>query len=228
LPKLLPTYLGPLFFNEIEKLSEVISPDHPFLIVLGGMKFETKIGVLKHFLNVADTIFIGGALANTFLAARGFSVGASPVEYGALSRVQADFIGTPNLILPSDVRVEGNEPRNVEDIRADDVIYDVGPRSIVDLSSAIREARTVFWNGPMGFVERGYTQATTDAVNTLAAVAGHAKIVIGGGDTIAIVQKYKLEDTFYHISTGGGAMLEFLAKGTVPGIDAIVENKIGL
>jgi phosphoglycerate kinase len=224
LPKFLPTYFGPLFFEEVKKLSEVLTPAHPFLLLLGGVKFETKIGVLEHFLNTADTIFIGGALVNTFLAAQGLSVGSSPIEYDSLSYVRSKFLGAPNLILPSDVRVEGNEVRLIQDLRPRDIIYDIGPQSVVSLSQVIHEARMVLWNGPMGFIERGYEQATTDLVETFAAVAGQAKIMIGGGDTMAIVQNYQLEDSFYHLSTGGGAMLEFLAKGTLPGIEAVLEN----
>ncbi|MEK7173787.1 MAG: phosphoglycerate kinase, partial [Patescibacteria group bacterium] len=123
LPTLLPSYAGSLFYEEVRKLEEVSSPEKPFLLILGGVKFATKIGVLEHFVEVADTIFIGGVLANTFLAASGFSVGESPVEKDALPRVRDVFIGKPNIMLPADVRVEGNEVRAVPEIRAQDVIY---------------------------------------------------------------------------------------------------------
>ncbi len=223
LPKLLPSYAGPLFYEEIRKLGEASSPEKPFLLILGGVKFATKIGVLEHFMEVADSIFIGGALANTFLVASGFSVGESPVEQDAVPHVRNAFIGKPNVMLPSDVRVEGNEVRSVSDIRTGDVIYDLGPVSSAALAEKLQEMRMILWNGPLGFVERGYNQATSELIDLLA--HSKARVIIGGGDTLALIRKQGLEDSFYYLSTGGGAMLEFLAKGTLPGIDALLETR---
>ncbi len=224
LPKLLPSFVGPLFYEEVQKLEEALSPARPFMLILGGVKFTTKIGVLEHFLGSADTIFIGGGLANTFLAARGFSVGASSVEQDALAHVRDTFIGKPNIMLPTDVRVEGNAVRDIADVSAHEIIYDLGPASSAHLASVARDMKTVLWNGPMGYMEGGYTQGTTELVDTLAACG--AKVIIGGGDTMAVIRVRRMEDAFYHLSTGGGAMLEFLAKGTLPGIEAILERKV--
>lgn len=226
LPQLLPSFVGPLFYEEVTKLSEVFLPEHPFMLILGGIKFVTKVEVLEHFMASADTVFVGGALANTFLAARGIEVGASPVEKDALPLVRDTFLGRENLMLPDDVRVEGNEARRIEEIQTDDFIYDLGPKTIVSLTEKIRDMRMILWNGPLGLVEKGYSQGTVDLIDVLANCS--AKVIIGGGDTIGFIRRQKIEKDFYYLSTGGGAMLAFLAKGTLPGIEAILTSKKAL
>jgi phosphoglycerate kinase len=221
LPSLLPSYVGPLFYEEVSKLEEVKDPERPFLLILGGVKFATKVGVLRQFMNTADTVFIGGAIANTFLAGNGYSVGASPVERNEITRVRELFLNKKQLVLPSDVRVDGGAVRQADSIGEHEIIYDIGPESSVALSRLAETAKTILWNGPMGFMERGYEQATIDLIDTLANVK--AKVIIGGGDTMGFIRKRKLENAFYHLSTGGGAMLEFLAKGTLPGIEAMIK-----
>jgi phosphoglycerate kinase len=222
-PKCIPSYIGPLFKEEVEKLETVLDPKQPFMLVLGGVKFNTKVGVLNHFMDRADKVFIGGALANTFLAAKGYSVGASSIERTALPHVRETFLHRSNLILPVDVRVQGNEVRDANAIRKHDIIYDIGPASIATLAHAVQDMKMILWNGPLGFLEKGYEKATIDFVDVLA--TADADSIIGGGDTMRIIRKRKLDNAFYHLSTGGGAMLSFLANGTLPGIDALLENK---
>lgn len=223
LPLLLPSFVGPLFYEEVTKLQEVFLPEHPFMLILGGVKFTTKMGVLEHFMTSADIVFIGGALANTFLAARGVEVGMSPVEKDTLPRVRDMFLDHENLLLPEDVRVDGNKVRRVEEIQTEDYIYDAGPKTMLSLIKKIRDMRMILWNGPLGLVEKGYSQGTVDLIDVLANCS--AKVVIGGGDTIGFIRKQKIEKDFYYLSTGGGAMLDFLAKGTLPGIEAILDGK---
>ena len=223
LPALVPSFVGPLFYEEVTKLGEVFEPERPFLLVLGGVKFSTKVGVLEQFMSSADVVFVGGAVANTFLAAQGNQVGASPVETDALPRVREAFLAKTNLMLPQDVRVEGNEVRLISDIRWDDFIYDAGPLTIATLVHRIGEMKMILWNGPLGVVEKGYGQGTIDLIHVLSNCG--AKVVIGGGDTIGFIRKQKIEKDFYYLSTGGGAMLDFLAKGTLPGIDAILASR---
>jgi len=223
LPQFLPSFVGPLFYEEVTKLSEVFVPEHPFMLILGGVKFETKVGVLEHFMASAEVVFICGTLANTFLAADGAEVGASPVEKDALPLVRDTFLGRENLMLPEDVRVEGNVVRRVEEIQTDDFIYDVGPKTMISLIEKIRDMRMILWNGPLGLIEKGYSQGTVDLITVLANCS--SKVIIGGGDTIGFIRKQKIENDFYYLSTGGGAMLEFLAKGTLPGIEAILKNR---
>ncbi len=219
LPKLLPSYVGPLFQEEVRRLSEACKPPHPFVLIVGGLKFKTKVGVLKKFLSRADTVFVGGAIANTFLLAGGHSVGRSPVEKSELARVRKDFLWKDNLMLPLDVRVERHAVRSVEEVCTDDTLYDAGPATTRALGEVAARARMILWNGPLGYVEGGYEEGTKELLRALA--RSRAKVIIGGGDTMAVIHRHKLEKKFYHLSTGGGAMLEFLSSGTLPGIEAL-------
>ncbi len=220
LPGFLPAYAGPLFSREVARLSEVLDPEHPFLCIVGGVKFKTKVAVLDRFMKKADEVFVGGGLANTFLDAAGYEVGISPTEKDAEQNIRRKFLSQKNLILPFDVVVKGHKQKSVEAVSAHDMIYDAGPETVRILKGKIASARMVLWNGPLGFIEQGYGQATEDLIHALA--RAKAKTVVGGGDTLAVIHRYKLEKKFYHISTGGGAMLEFLGRGTLPGIEALL------
>lgn len=223
LPLLLPSFVGPLFHQEVVKLREVFEPEHPFMFILGGVKFSTKVAVLDHFMASADVVFVGGALVNTFLMAQGAEVGVSPVEKDAITHIQNMFLSRGNLLLPKDVLVEHNAARRVGEIQTQDFIYDAGPETMRMLTEKIQDMRMILWNGPLGFVEKGYHKGTTDLMYALADCS--AKVIVGGGDTIGFIRKQNMEKDFYYLSTGGGAMLEFLAKGTLPGIDAILKNQ---
>lgn len=203
LPKLLPSFIGPLFQTEIEKLSEALVPPHPFLLILGGIKFETKLGVLTYFLPIADRIFIGGAL-----------------PFNASSRFEA-----PNVFLPFDT------------ITRDNRVVDAGPQTLRQLEKEIAKAAMVVWNGPLGLIEKGFDAGTNRLARALAAVseprhgraaASSAKVIVGGGDTVSVIHRLGLIDKFYHVSTGGGAMLAFLATGTLPALDALLQKEKGL
>lgn len=222
LPKLLPSYVGPVFAEEVKKLGEAFHPKHPFVFILGGVKFRTKVTVLDHMLEKADSVFIGGAIANTFLYAAGYEVGKSPVERDAASSIRKKFLKHAKLILPVDVRVHEKKVRKVSEIESKDYLCDIGPETVDLLKQELKGAATVLWNGPLGFVEKGYDDSTLELIRMLSRMKAH--IIIGGGDTAAIIRKKKLERKFYHLSTGGGAMLEFLAKGTLPGIQAIASS----
>lgn len=195
---------GLLMKKEIGNLSRFFKPKHPFLFILAGKKFETKEPLVSRFLKIADAIFVGGAIANTFLAKRGISVGKSKVED---VKIPKQILWSPKIILPEDwVERKG-------------VIYDAGPKTIKILSELAQKAKFVLWNGTLGICEQGFEYGT----RTLAKELGKSKAykVVGGGDTIAAIRKFKTEKNFDFISTGGGAMLEFLAKGTLPGIEAL-------
>ncbi|TSC71723.1 MAG: phosphoglycerate kinase, partial [Parcubacteria group bacterium Gr01-1014_70] len=124
LPRLVPSYAGPLFFEETKKLGEVLEPEHPSMLIVGGAKFKTKVGILERFLEKADSLFVGGALANTFLAARGYSLGASLVESDAMEHIREKFLSQDKVLLPLDIRTGDNTVRRVEDIQIADLIYD--------------------------------------------------------------------------------------------------------
>lgn len=189
LPRLLPSYAGPLFRTEIEKLNEALNPPHPFLLILGGVKFETKLGVLEHFLPIADRIFIGGALP----------FNASP------------YLKAPNVLRPLDTITHENR------------IVDAGPQTLNQLEKEIAQAAMVLWNGPLGSIEEGFDEGTNRLARAL--TTSSAKIIAGGGDTVSVIHRMGLAEKFYHVSTGGGAMLTFLATGTLPALDALLQKR---
>lgn len=220
IPKYLKSYGGLLLKKEIEKLTEVLEPEHPALFVLGGAKFETKEPLIRKFIATYDTIFIGGALQNELLAAKGYAVGKSVVEDG---HVPVDILESDVLHTVVDVVVERDSgvhsTVSVEDINESDVIVDIGEASIGSLSKEIGKYKTIVWNGPLGWYEKGYSGATVKLAH--AAVKSLAKTFVGGGDTVAIIQEEGLENDFDFVSTGGGAMLTFLLDKTTAGITAL-------
>ena len=204
LPKLLPHETGPLLKAEIKNLSKFFKPRRPFLVIIGGKKFETKEPLISKLLKSADAVFIVGAIGNTFLAKRGVDVGKSKVEN---VKIPKSLLWSPKILLPEDWAMKGG------------VILDAGPKTVRALSQLAKKAEFVLWNGTLGLCEKGFEYGT----RTLAKELGKSKAykVVGGGDTVAAIRKFKLEKNFDFISTGGGAMLEFLAKGTLPGIEAL-------
>ena len=215
--KYLPGYAGLQFMTEIENLSKVFTPAHPFLFILGGAKFETKIPLIKKFLRSADQIFIGGAIANDFFKTKGYEVGTSLVE-GVNFQIPL-LLKAKNLILPVDVEVSKNSKNRFvhpSDVLSDENIVDVGPKTIENLKDLINKAEFILWNGPLGKYETGFGGATEEILKIIS--KSKAKSVIGGGDTAALITKLKIEDKLGFVSTGGGATLDFLSKGTLPGI----------
>jgi phosphoglycerate kinase len=168
-----------------------------------------------------DHVFVCGALAHDVWEARGVSVGGSLVSDVPLT--DADIVSAPKVELPVDVRVQSLDGHaRVESpkrVGAADIIMDAGPATVEKMLAALTESGTLLWNGPLGFYERGFTEAT-EAFAEGAARSG-ARTIVGGGDTVAAIEKLGLNDKFTHVSTAGGAMLEFLEKGTLPGIDAL-------
>ena len=230
IPKLLPSYAGLLLEEEVEELSRALTPAHPALAVIGGAKFATKEGVLAALLSTYDHVFVGGALANDFLKASGREVGKSFVSGTDQSSLRK-LLANPKLVLPIDSLVI---PARVADIlnaraeahvapfgeiRPDDVILDHGPKTSALLADLAHKAKTILWNGPLGKYEDGFSDATDNFARATASSA--ARSVVGGGDTVAAIENLGLLPRFSFVSTGGGAMLDFLAKGTLPGIDAL-------
>jgi 3-phosphoglycerate kinase len=204
----IPSYAGYQFEEEIKHLSTAFNPEHPFLFILGGAKFETKLPLLEKFINTADKIFVGGALANNFFKEMGQDIGnslVSPENYD-LQR----FINTKKIVLPIDSLIK------------DKKIMDASTKTVELLRQEIDKAKYILWNGPLGAYESGYRASTLQLAEILAdATARGAKTIVGGGDTLATIAELKLENGFTFVSTGGGAMLDYLAKGTLPGIDAL-------
>lgn len=229
-PKLLPSYAGLLLEEEVKALTQSLSPKHPALAVIGGAKFLTKEAVLTKLLSLYDSVFVGGALANDFLKASGYEVGKSLISH-ADDAVLKSLIATKKLILPKDVRVIPREEygdldmlsqaktKLVSDVQPDEMILDHGPETSVALAGLAKKAKEILWNGPLGNYENGFTEATDAFAREVASSGAHS--VVGGGDTIAAIENLGLLSQFSFVSTGGGAMLQFLAEGTLPGIEAL-------
>lgn len=228
-PRYLPAYAGLVVEEELEVLLKARSPVRPAIAAVGGAKFSTKEPVLTTLLASYDHVFVGGALANDFLKAAGKPVGTSLVGSSDETRVTA-LLENPKLVLPTDVRVvrtaAGTTPTpntarvvSVDEVRSDESILDVGPATTARLAELTASARAVLWNGPFGNYENGFTAATDDFARAVAQSNAHS--VIGGGDTIASIERLGLLSRFSFVSTGGGAMLDLLAQGTLPGIQAI-------
>lgn len=229
-PKLLPSYAGLLLEEEVRELSRALAPAHPALAVIGGAKFSTKEAVLSTLLKKYDSVFVGGALADDFLKASGREVGKSLVSNADGAALQK-LLASSKLILPSDSLVipadalgapQARERARValsKEVRPDDVILDHGPHTSALLADIARSAKTILWNGPLGNYENGFIDATNAFARAVAASNAHS--VIGGGDTIAAIEGLGLLSQFSFVSTGGGAMLDFLAHGTLPGIEAL-------
>ncbi|TRZ53771.1 phosphoglycerate kinase [bacterium] len=224
LPELLPAYFGPLFIEEVENLSSAFKEHHPFLFILGGAKFETKMPLIEKYLDLADTVFVGGALANTFFKLRGYEIGTSLVDETTPS--MEHLLKNEKLILPADVIVDGPSGRIVRSFDAVlpmEKISDDGPKTISMIKEYIGKAKFILWNGPLGNYEAGFDEATLAVATALA--GSEARVVLGGGDTVAAIEKLKITKDTIFVSTGGGAMLDFLAKGTLPGIDAVTKKE---
>jgi phosphoglycerate kinase len=221
IPQLLPSYAGLLLVEEVERLAMAFSPERPFFFILGGAKISTKMPLLKKFLDTADHVFVGGTIANNFLKSAGHEIGRSvhdEAELGGLTEVLADS----RLIIPSDVVVNteaGSEVRGVGSVSTADMIVDVGPETIHGLERIVGASSLIVWNGPLGYYEAGFTEGTRELLALIA--NSHARSIIGGGDTVALLDEMGSLDRFSFVSTGGGAMLDFLLNETLPGIDAL-------
>ena len=231
---LLPTYAGSLMRREIEVLSRLVgAPDAPYVAVLGGAKVSDKLAVLDRLLDRVDALVLGGGMANTFLLASGVAIGASLAEQNRVPDAQRLIAHAAargvDLLLPTDAMVAASidadhvEVVSVSAVTSDRAIFDIGPDTCRRYAEAIRGARTVFWNGPMGVFERAPFDAGTRAVAN-AVAAADAFTVVGGGDSLAAVARLGVAATIDHLSTGGGASLEFLEGRTLPGVAAIPQE----
>ena len=220
IPAHIPGFGGITFMEEYENLSKALVPETPSLFILGGAKFETKEPLVEKYADHYTHTFIGGALANDFLKGKGYEVGESVLSPVDLST--SPLLKKENVLLPVDVvAVLGELHREVSSdaVHADEKILDVGTRSIEILAPHIKEAKTILWNGPLGYYEGGYDAGTKSCAKLIA--ESNAFSIVGGGDTVAAIESLGIQDSFGFLSTAGGAMLEFLEKQTLPGIDAL-------
>jgi phosphoglycerate kinase len=233
--KYLPSYCGLLMQKELDSLGNLLtSPDHPFAALLGGAKVSDKVGVIKNILDKIDVLLTGGSMAANFLKAKGFNVGLSRIEPDKQDLVK-ELIelcssNHATIFLPVDVLVSRDlkQPEQLKIVKIDNIpddvyIVDIGPKTIELFSEQLNKCKTIFWNGPMGIYEiPEFAIGTRKLVEVISNLG--ATTIIGGGSTAEIVEEMKLTDSMTHVSTGGGASLEFLEGKTLPGVAVLVKK----
>ena len=228
--KILPSYAGVSLLKEIQALNKVLkNPAKPLVVIMGGAKVADKSATIANLAKVANYILLGGALGNSFLKAAGYETGKSKVADVDLAK-QLLRNYKDKLILPVDVVVAKSEDgeataMNVGKIKSSDMMFDIGPETVLKFSKYIYSAKTLVWNGPMGLIEQKKFSFGSSALAQVFATKskGPAFGVVGGGETLEVVARTKVGEFIDHISTGGGAMLEFLAGKELPGIK-ILDN----
>jgi len=230
---------GLLMEKELEYLGRAISnPEHPFVSVLGGAKVSDKIEVVQNLMKIADSMLIGGAMAYTFLKSQGLPIGKSLVEDDKLDLAREILDQAKarqfRILLPDDHLLarsfdDTSAPilTDIQDTPADRMGFDVGPKTIAKFHAEIAKAKTIVWNGPLGIFEKpAYAQGTLETARAVAAATQAGAIsIIGGGDSVAAVERAGVANQISHISTGGGASLEFLAGEKLPGVEALTEKQ---
>jgi phosphoglycerate kinase len=229
----IPNFAGKLVEKEIKNLSPFLSKEKiaGLTVIIGGAKMETKTAVLKHFAETATNIVIGGALANTFLVAQGFDVGESLYEEDEVKTARQVLKIANNaqtgVHLPIDVQCAENPDSEslyfpVEDVAGSLKIFDIGPRTIASFREIIAHSQIIMWNGPIGFFEKPPFDSGTEAISREIMENKSAKTILGGGDTLGALKQFGIaKSEFTHVSTGGGAMLEFLEGKELPGIEIL-------
>ncbi|MFA6252252.1 MAG: phosphoglycerate kinase [Candidatus Paceibacterota bacterium] len=228
--KLLPSYPGFLLEDEIKVLTQGLSkPKRPLVSIVGGVKLETKVKLIKNLLEKSDYVLVGGKIANTILTIRGICVrdNWTKEEADLLDSAQEINLSSPKLHLPIDgimalkdldqkyMRIAG-----VGTLRKEENIFDIGPETVEKYKAIIKEAGTIIWNGPMGYWEvPTFAKGTLEIMKAVAENTGYA--IVGGGETVEAIFKAKMEKRFEHISTAGGAMLDFISGETLPGIKVL-------
>jgi phosphoglycerate kinase len=225
IPEFLPSYAGLLVEEEVRQLSKALKPAHSAVAIIGGAKFSTKEPVITKLLATYDRVFVGGALGNDFTKAMGHSVGTSLVSDADQKEIKS-LLANRRLAVPLDAVVgplsskqETSRVSKLDAIQPNEAILDNGPKTSEMLEGLVKDAKTVLWNGPLGNYENGFVDATRALV--IAIAKSKAYSIIGGGDTEAAIEDLHVAEHFSFLSTGGGAMLDFLAKGTLPGLQAL-------
>ena len=232
----LPAVAGLLMEREVDALSRLLKrPARPFHAVIGGAKVSGKLEVLEVLLTRCQAVLVGGGMANTFLAARGYAMGKSLVEGDQLENAERILSEARRkrvrLMLPTDAVIAPQihhrartQVVSIDAVPKDQMVVDIGPKTIAEFTSHLAKARTIFWNGPMGVFEMSQMADGTNAVAKFLAKRTRAGVVtiVGGGDSVAAVEQLGLAERMTHVSTGGGASLEFLEGKTLPGVEALL------
>lgn len=221
-PHYIPSYMGMRFAEEYEHLSEAFHPQHPAVLIVGGAKPETKLPIITALAPHMDSVFVFGVSGNSLLKTKGFSVGTSRVA-SVNEEVLRTIVAMPHVSTYTDVLTLGVDGKEhvlkPEALGPDDTIVDAGPETLAHLAQVVSSAAFVLWNGPLGLYEKGFSVGTQECARAIA--SSRAESIVGGGDTDAVLAEGHISGTFTFTSSAGGAMLEFLAQGTLPGIDAL-------
>ena len=223
--KFLPSCLGLLVEEEIEKIDGIIKENtSPYILLMGGKKISDKTLVIESLIEKCDYILLGGGMCFTFLASLGINVGMSIVDKDNIpfcKEILSKY--KDKIILPVDVKLKSEEIKDIDKLTNEDIAYDIGPKTIELFKKYLSTAHRVVANGPMGvFEEKEFTNGTRELYNHLS--QNSIKTLIGGGDSISAINTLHINKNFYHISTGGGATLEYIAQGTLPAIEAIEDK----
>ena len=224
----LPSGIGFLIEKELKELSLLDNPVRPFVVILGGSKVEDKINVINQLVKKADKLIIGGGMSYTFLKAKGLSIGTSILDENSLEFAKNILKQYPDkIVLPIDVKVTKefsndavNRVASIDDIKDDEMGLDLGDKTIELFTNVIKNAKTIFWNGPLGVYEfSNYVYGTQSILKVVSSI--DAKVILGGGDIVAASKELGYKDKVTHASTGGGATLEYIEGKQLPGIVAI-------
>lgn len=235
LPKVLPAYGGLLLKKEVTMLDRIMKhPKKPFVAIIGGKKITTKIKFINKLTAVADYLLLGGGLANTFLLAQGEKLGDSIVSEDDIHQAKQILAHAQKektqILLPKDVVVAKDrsdttsEVKRIAAVDKHDQILDIGPETQADFGAAIENAQTIVWNGPVGYMENQVFKRGTDFIYYAITENDKAISIVGGGDTLAAIAKKEYLEKITHISMGGGAMLEYIENGHLPGLDALEKS----
>ena len=224
IPQYLPSVAGFCFEKEVKELNKVLfKPKKPLVAIIGGAKISTKIKVINKFLRIADYVLIGGALANTIFASQGFDMADSVIDKESFDEVRKINFKNPKLFLPVDLGIWNKNRvyyKDVSSLFKGERTLDIGPKTVDLFCDLIKKSKMVVWNGPLGLTnQRPFDKASKDITEAISKSKAYS--VVGGGDTIAFIKAIKKEKVFNHLSTGGGAMLDYLANETLPGILAL-------
>ena len=227
IPRFMPSYGGPLLKKEIKALKPlIVRPQRPYVVIMGGAKISTKLHLIKTFVRRADRVLIGGALANTVLATLNFPIGKSLAEKNAMPAIRKIALRDHKILFPHDVIAARSlktgkfSAKSIGDIAKDDIILDIGNNTRRTFIKELKKAKTIFWNGSLGLVEKKeYAPGTLAVARSLRKIRAYK--VIGGGDLVAFFEKYRLTKNVSYVATGGGSSLMFIAGFSLPGIRAL-------
>lgn len=219
IPANMMSYFGPTFIHELENLSKALNPKQPALMIIGGAKISTKLALIKQYLDKGVKVFVGGAMVHNIWKERGLEIGQS--LYDPEYRLPPHFINHPLLMTPVDVVLADGTTVDATAILKDGVVVDCGMKTVEMVNNVVAMSNTVIANGPLGLYEKGWLHGSEKILTNLANAG--VTSYIGGGDTVTVANSLHLLDKFTFVSLGGGAMLDFLSSGTLPGIEAVTK-----